>query len=164
MRVSLIENLYKTYRQDLYSYLLSLTRNKPQAEDLLSETFIRAIQGLAGFRGDSSVKTWLFGIARNLWLQQLRGQHQTLSYDDLLEVYMAETLGDSLLNKLLLHRIQELLDEWGGSAAQVVRLRAAGYSDSEISSRLKLSESSARVMEYRIRQRLRTTLEKEGLF
>lgn len=164
MRVSLIENLYKMYRQDLYSYLLSLTRNKPQAEDLLSETFIRAIQGLAGFRGDSSVKTWLFGIARNLWLQQLRGQHQTLSYDDLLEVYMAETLGDSLLNKLLLHRIQELLDEWGGSAAQVVRLRAAGYSYSEISSRLKISESSARVMEYRIRQRLRTTLEKEGLF
>lgn len=164
MRVSLIENLYKTYRQDLYSYLLSLTRNKPQAEDLLSETFIRAIQGLAGFRGDSSVKTWLFGIARNLWLQQLRGQHQTLSYDDLLEVYMAETLGDSLLNKLLLHRIQELLDEWGGSAAQVVRLRAAGYSYSEISSRLKISESSARVMEYRTRQRLRTTLEKEGLF
>ena len=62
-RQSALEQLYLAYRQDVYRYLCSLTRNASDAEDLLSETFLRALTRLPFFRGDCSAKTWLFGIA-----------------------------------------------------------------------------------------------------
>ena len=64
-----VEELYATYRDDLFRYLCSLTHDPAQAEDLLSETFLQALQSAGSFRGRSSEKTWLFGIARNLWLR-----------------------------------------------------------------------------------------------
>lgn len=45
-----IEQIYTQYRQDVYRYLCSLTRDAALAEDLLSETFLRALTGLSGFR------------------------------------------------------------------------------------------------------------------
>lgn len=43
-----------------------------EAEELAQETFVRACAGSLRFRGDSTVKTWLFGIARNVWLETQR--------------------------------------------------------------------------------------------
>ena len=79
----MVEELYRIYKQDVYGYLLSLTRDPSLAEDLLSETFLKAIQSLPKFRGDSTSKTWLLGIARNLWLQELRRRRKTVEYSDL---------------------------------------------------------------------------------
>ena len=62
-----IEELYLMHRQAVFSYLMSLTHDQTLAEDLLSETFLQAMRSLDSFRGDSSVRTWLCGIARNLW-------------------------------------------------------------------------------------------------
>lgn len=61
-----IEQIYTQYRQDVYRYLCSLTRDAALAEDLLSETFLRALTGLSGFRKGACVRTWLFSIARML--------------------------------------------------------------------------------------------------
>jgi RNA polymerase sigma factor (sigma-70 family) len=58
-----IEKLYFTYKKDIYQYLLSITQNPALSEDLLSETFVRAIYSIGNFKENSSVKTWLFGIA-----------------------------------------------------------------------------------------------------
>ena len=55
-RQSALEQLYLAYRQDVYRYLCSLTRNASDAEDLLSETFLRALKRLPFFRGDCSAK------------------------------------------------------------------------------------------------------------
>lgn len=67
-----LEELYNTYRTDLYRYLCHLTHDPAEAEDLLSETFLRALRRLHTYRGDCAVKTWLFGIAHNVWLESLR--------------------------------------------------------------------------------------------
>ena len=52
-----IEQIYTQYRQDVYRYLCSLTRDAALAEDLLSETFLRALTGLSGFRKGACVRT-----------------------------------------------------------------------------------------------------------
>lgn len=72
MKLPELEELYRRYRMDLYRYLCFLTHDPVQAEDLLSETFVRVIKRLPTFRGECEVKTWLFGIARNIWLESLR--------------------------------------------------------------------------------------------
>lgn len=58
----------------LYSYALILTHNHAEAEDLVQETYLRAIGALGSLREDSNLKAWLFTILRNIWLNQLRKQ------------------------------------------------------------------------------------------
>jgi RNA polymerase sigma-70 factor (ECF subfamily) len=56
----------------LYSYALILSRNHADAEDLVQETYVRAMQAIGRLRADSNVKSWLFTILRNIWLNQIR--------------------------------------------------------------------------------------------
>ena len=56
----------------LYSYAMVLTRNRSEAEDLVQETYVRAIPFVARLRTESNIKGWLFKILRNIWFNQLR--------------------------------------------------------------------------------------------
>src|SRR5262245_54188407 len=67
-----LEELYQRYRRPVQQYLYQLCGSADLAEELTQETFIRAHTGLLTFRGDCSVATWLFRIARNLYLKSLR--------------------------------------------------------------------------------------------
>lgn len=127
-----LEELYRLYRADLYRYLCHLTHDPAEAEDLLSETFLRALKRLQTYRGDCAVKTWLFGIARNIWLEGLRKKHPTASTDDLLEGCLAEdTLTERTDSRLQWQRVKELLHQRDDRARRVVQLRAMGYSYNE---------------------------------
>ena len=63
----LLENI-----DGLYSYALILTRNHAEAEDLVQETCLRALQAMKRLRANSNMKGWLFTILRNAWFNQLR--------------------------------------------------------------------------------------------
>jgi RNA polymerase sigma-70 factor (ECF subfamily) len=56
----------------LYRYALVLTCNYAEAEDLVQETYVRAMQAVSRLRPGSNIKGWLFTILRNVWLNQLR--------------------------------------------------------------------------------------------
>jgi RNA polymerase sigma-70 factor (ECF subfamily) len=60
------------YLDGLYGYAMVLTRNHAEAEDLVQETYVRAIPAMNRLRSGSNVKGWLFKILRNVWLNQLR--------------------------------------------------------------------------------------------
>jgi len=60
------------YIDGLYSYALVLSRNHAEAEDLVQETYVRAIQARGRLRPGSHIKSWLFTILRNVWFNQLR--------------------------------------------------------------------------------------------
>ena len=66
------ERVYRTYFDPVYRYALALTRDVHDAEELTQETFFKAMQAIDGFRGDSGVKTWLCGIAKNAFLSEKR--------------------------------------------------------------------------------------------
>ena len=67
-----LDEVYRQYRGPIQHYLLRLTGSADQAEELAQETFIRACASIMSFRGDCSVATWLFRIARNTYLTSLR--------------------------------------------------------------------------------------------
>jgi RNA polymerase sigma-70 factor (ECF subfamily) len=56
----------------LYGYAMMLARNHAEAEDLVQETYFRAMQSMHRLRPDSNLKGWLFTILRNIWRNQLR--------------------------------------------------------------------------------------------
>jgi len=59
------ETLVNRYSGDIYALLYRLTDDPSEASDLTQDTFLRALRSLKGFRGDASLKTWLFRIAVN---------------------------------------------------------------------------------------------------
>lgn len=157
-----IKQLYIEYQQDIFNYLLSLTHNTATAEDMTSETFLRALQGIWNFRGESSVKTWLFGIARNVWLQSLRRGRET-ACEEFLAGYFEYDAETFIQNRNLAERIHQLLQEKDGRTQQIVLMRIDGYSYREISRKRGISENSARVIDFRTKKWLKEQLEKEGL-
>jgi RNA polymerase sigma-70 factor, ECF subfamily len=63
---------FTEYLNCLYSYAVVLSRNRAEAEDLVQETCLRALRAMERLRPDSNIKSWLFTILRNIWLNQLR--------------------------------------------------------------------------------------------
>jgi RNA polymerase sigma-70 factor, ECF subfamily len=63
---------FSEYLDALYSYAVVLSRNRAEAEDLVQETCLRALRAMQRLRSDSNIKSWLFTILRNIWLNQLR--------------------------------------------------------------------------------------------
>lgn len=158
-----VEELYETYRDDLFRYLCSLTHDPAQAEDLLSETFLQALQSAGSFRGQSSEKTWLFGIARNLWLRALRRRRPTVPLEDLAGLAAGEEPADAAAARMLRDRIRTLLAQKDERTRAIVMQRMQGVPFETIARVLGISAGSARVMDYRTRQWLKETLRKEGL-
>jgi RNA polymerase sigma-70 factor (ECF subfamily) len=90
-----IEELYRLYREPLLRYLQRLCGSPEQAEELAQETFIKAYTGLLAFRGECSVATWLFRIARNLYLNSLRRPSPArIDTDELLAIPDSGSYGD----------------------------------------------------------------------
>ena len=56
----------------LYSYAMTLVRNQAEAEDLIREVYLRAVQAFSCPRPDTNMKSWLFTILRNVWSNQPR--------------------------------------------------------------------------------------------
>ncbi|MFZ5984861.1 MAG: RNA polymerase sigma factor [Acidobacteriota bacterium] len=63
--------LVKGFAGPLKRYLSGLLRDPAEAEDLTQETFLRFAQSLSDFRGDCSVRSYLYRIAHNLALNHL---------------------------------------------------------------------------------------------
>jgi RNA polymerase sigma-70 factor, ECF subfamily len=69
---SAMEDLVRRYQDRLYVTLLRMVNDPDDAADLVQETFVRAMQGVARFEGKSALYTWLFRIAVNLALSHRR--------------------------------------------------------------------------------------------
>lgn len=68
---------FSEYLDGLFSYAVVLSRNRTEAEDLVQETCLRALRAMERLRPDSNIKSWLFTILRNIWLNQLRHSRTT---------------------------------------------------------------------------------------
>ena len=65
-----------TYLDGLYTYAMTLCHSRCEAEDLVQETYVRAVRAFSQLSPDSNLKSWLYTILRNTWLNQLRhNQH-----------------------------------------------------------------------------------------
>lgn len=73
--------LYAKYAQDVYHFALYLSGERGEAEDITSETFVRAWASAETIRV-ATVRAYLFTIARNLFLQGLRKKSRHVALDE----------------------------------------------------------------------------------
>ncbi len=72
--INAFQLLFGGFQHQLKSYLYRLLANRNDAEDLTHDTFIKAFEKLTTFKGESSLKTWVFQIATNLAYNYLQRQ------------------------------------------------------------------------------------------
>jgi RNA polymerase sigma-70 factor (ECF subfamily) len=80
-----IRAILQANNRRLFRIARGILRNDSEAEDVVQETYVRALTHLGGFRGDSSLSTWLSRIAMNEAMGRLRSQHSSLQRDSLLK-------------------------------------------------------------------------------
>ena len=160
----LLESLFHTYYNDIYRYLFSLTRDAALSEDLTSETFLEVLTSLAGFRGRSDIRTWLFTIARRRWIAHLRRKKRTPETETLSLLLESPLPGpeEQALSREWTDRLARLIAREPPRTQSILRQRLEGRSFYEIAQTHDISENSARVIFFRARQRLKEALEKEG--
>lgn len=164
----LLEKIFHTYYKDIYRYLYSLTHDVSLSEDLASDVFLEVVKSIASFRGEADMKTWMFSIARHKWIDYLRKKNRRAEIEVLSELVGEEQEAgnnpeERYLDKELLERVQVLLEEEPERTRNIVNLRLEGYSFYEIGKLQGISESSARVIYFREKEKLRQILVKEGL-
>jgi len=72
MTVELLNKEFENNIGQLKSYLLRITASVADAEDIVQNTYLKAVENFNTFRGESSLRTWLFAIASNLAKDNLR--------------------------------------------------------------------------------------------
>lgn len=69
-----LDAAFEQCRPQLRSYILRMTASVQDTEDIVQETYLKALSGLANFQGQSTLKTWIFTIASNLAKDNLRAR------------------------------------------------------------------------------------------
>jgi len=76
------KQLYERINESLFFFIYRFLKDKEKAEDIHVEVFTEVWKSAKNFKGNSKVKTWIFGIARNLALNELRKRKKYLTTDD----------------------------------------------------------------------------------
>lgn len=161
MRNTFLDKVYRDYHKELYLYLLSLCKNHHSAEELVSETFVRALVSIKEPNG--KIKYYLFRIGRNLWIDEYRKKNkkdeQTLYENNLkIDENALSTLIKNEKNKKLYKAILSLKDSY---KEVIILFYFCGFTQSDISRSLNISIGSVRTLLYRSRKKLKEILEGE---
>lgn len=110
------------------------------------------------------MKTWLFSIARYKWYEHLRKRKNEVSFDDLAEIYIEqnEDMESRFYQKEVIKIFLHILDKEPVQTRNIVKMRIEGFSYYEIAKKYEISESSARVINFRTIKKIREILEREG--
>ena len=148
------EEVYNRYAQDVFRFCLSLSRNHAVADDITSETFLKAIKSGGKFAGGHSVKVWLCQIAKNTYYDYLKKQSKLTEIpEDLLSESDFEL---ELLNKTEALKIHKLLHQLADPYKEVFSLRVfSELSFAEIGEIFGKSENWARVTFHRAKLKIK---------
>ena len=157
------EEIYAQYFKQVYSFILSLSRNTYTAEEITQETFFRVMENPDAFQGKSSINTYLCSIARNLYVSSVR-KHKYESQDTELESKSDGTdIEDALIKRDMEQKIHLLLHHMEEPYKEVFTLRVLGeLSYREIGEVFGRKEGWARVTFHRAKIKIQQLMQKGG--
>ena len=150
------EELYRSSRDDVFAYVSGLLRDRAAAEDVTATAFERAYRRSSSFdarRG--SRRAWLFGIARNAALDELRRRkrHAELTDEPVAEDAPADEAADVALRRAAL---REAMKGLTARERELVALKFfAGLQTAEIASVIGVGERAAAMRVHRTIEKLR---------
>jgi RNA polymerase sigma-70 factor, ECF subfamily len=150
-------DLYERTFPRVYAYVASLLRDRGAAEDVTAQAFERAYRKRRSYRaGRGSMEAWLFGIARNAALDELRRRGRRAGLEGDPEDAGAPTLDDHAELALRRQTVRAALASLDGRERDLIALKfAGGLSNAEIGRILGMSESAAGTRLHRTITKLR---------
>ena len=158
-----MDSVYREYEKLVYLFLYSHTHDAEWSQELMQETFLRAVNSISRYDGTCKLSVWLCQIAKHILYQELRKKKQieTVELVDCLTDDSAPNGETSILkqeSKIELYREIHLLPE---REREVVLYRITGeLSFREIGEILGKSENWSRTVFYRAKQKIREELKK----
>ena len=157
--------ILRAYETPVFNYVLRMVGDRPLAEDLTQEIFLRIYQGLPGFSLRCRFTTWLFQVAKNRVLDELRARERkpqgVLALDDIppLEVVDAPP-----------ERVEAIDAVWRAVALLNPDLKMAlllrdivGLSYLEIADSLEITLATVKWRIYKAREEVQLSLAREGI-
>lgn len=141
---------------------MGMLGSQAEADDMTQETLLAAHEGFATFRGESSVRAWLFGIARNKCLQQLEKNRRRGARLRLVTEAYAAPADEVVGARQRAERARAMLEDVRPSDRDALLMRyGADLSFKEVATACGIDEPAARKRVSRALLRLRNVLKKE---
>ena len=148
------ERIYNAHYMRVFSYVMTLSGNRQQAEEITQDTFFRAFSSTAEFRNESDEVTWLCSIAKNRFADEMRKQGKT---EPITETIPAggKSVEQAAADRDSSFRIHVALHDMEEPYREVFELRIFGeLSFREIGTIFGKTENWARVTYHRARLKL----------
>ncbi len=159
-----IEKAYKLYSEELYLYAFSLTKDAAWAQDLVSDTFYKALLSY-DTNNNQNFKHWLFFVLKNIFIDDYRKRKRLMQFDEKhMVVYCSE---NGMINQMI--KSEEAKRLYDG----LLKLEPPLYREiiylfyfqdlkiSQIAKQLSLSQSKVKVILHRARLKLKVDLKGE---
>ena len=157
----LLKRLYQKYQKEIYLYLYSLCKNRDLAEDLVQETFLKAIFSLSDEH--TNMRAWLYLVARNLYYNFSQKQKKEVLQDEFDAKSYEKEVMDGLEHilrderkRILYNALQHIKED----RREVLVMQYFGeLSQKEIAALLQKTPENVRILAYRGKIELREYME-----
>ncbi len=162
-RRPVFEDVYAEFQPRILRYLTRLL-GSGEAEDATQEVFARVSQGLARFRGDSSVSTWIYRVATNVAYDKLRGVSSRRTGEVPMDAAApVEDRAPGIDDRLVRKEMGDCLEGYVGRLpanyrSVLVLSEYEGLTNQEIARALRLTIDTVKIRLHRARTRLRQEL------
>ncbi|MDQ6682377.1 MAG: sigma-70 family RNA polymerase sigma factor [Chloroflexota bacterium] len=159
------ETLFEKYQRPIYNMLLRMLKSADDASDLTQDTFIKAYRKFDTLTDETSVRSWIYRIATNTAIDQMRRGHHTVPLDETHDQPDSRAGPEAqAIGRTLDGRIQRALLQLRPNHRQALLLSdVEDMSERQIGELLGMSYGAVRTLLCRARGEMRRHLAAEGL-
>ena len=156
-----LKDIYNEYGKAVYGFLLKLTGDEGMADELLQETFYRAVKNIDSFEGRCSLMTWLCQIGKNAYFKECRRKKRFADMPPDNASDAGESPEEQVIRADDCRRIREALYHLDEPYRSVFSLRVFGdHSYKDIGGIYGKTEIWARVTYFRAKEKILQEVEK----
>lgn len=155
--VNAFVHIVRRYQRMIYTIVAKIVNNNTDAEDIVQEIFIKVYQSLDKFRGDAGFSTWLYRIAYNTAITEIRKSQKVIAVEDsylstVSDLEISDSIDDINTEERLLYLDQVLKMLPAEEAMLITMFYLNNHSIQEIGTITGLSLSNVKVKLHRIRK------------
>ena len=152
--------IYDSYAERVYKFLYFKTFHRESAEDLTSQTFIKALEHVKSFDPErGQIVSWLYRIAQNTFIDHYRRERPTNDIDEVWGLASHEDVAEVVANREALGKVEQYLALLSPEERELILMRVwQGLSYQEIAEVTGRSEASLKMASSRALKKLRESI------